>query len=103
VGRVSEARIERYLVAVVKHHGGFALKLNLIGRRGWPDRLVLIPGGHCCFVELKRPGARPRKLQERVHQLLRRLGFNVVVLDSEDKVDEWTRDFLTARLPKARD
>jgi hypothetical protein len=36
-----------------------AIKLSAdMSRRGWPDQLVVLPGGHVTFVEFK--GARPR-------------------------------------------
>jgi hypothetical protein len=57
------------------------LKMNLQGRRGWPDRLVLWSGGNMVFIEFKRPGEDPRKLQEHVHGILRRAGFAVLVHD----------------------
>ena len=52
-----------------------------------PDRLVLLPGGRVIFVEVKAPGMRPRPLQLRVHELLRRLGFVVHVLDGAEQIE----------------
>lgn len=60
------------------------LKLNLQGRRGWPDRLILWEGGNFLFIEFKRPGEAPRKLQLYIHQLLRDIGFEVQVHDDAD-------------------
>lgn len=57
------------------------LKLNLQGRRGWPDRLILMPGGRAVFIEFKRVGEVPRPLQEHVHNAIRELGFYVHVCD----------------------
>ena len=56
------------------------LKLSIIGRRGWPDRLILWEGGNLLFIEFKRPnGPPPRKLQEYAHRLIRRMGFTIEV------------------------
>ena len=77
-----ERDIERALVRYVKSLGGLCLKFVSPGWDGAPDRLCLLPGGKICFVELKRPGAKPRPLQLRRHEQLRRLGFDVRVIDS---------------------
>lgn len=47
------------------------------GYTGVPDRMILLPGGHVIFVELKQPGKRERKRQEYVQAKLRLLGFTV--------------------------
>jgi len=53
---------------------------------GIPDRLVLYKS--CAvFVELKKPGEKPRKLQLAYMQQLERLGFECCVVDSYDGVD----------------
>ena len=81
-----ERDIERALVRYVKSLGGLCLKFVSPGWDGAPDRLCLLPGGKICFVELKRPGAKPRPLQLRRHEQLRRLGFDVRVIDSMEEV-----------------
>ena len=57
------------------------LKLNVVGQRGWPDRLILWQGGGLIFIEWKRPGEKPGKLQKYVHTILARCGFEVRVYD----------------------
>lgn len=79
-----ESKIEKNLVAAVKQAGGTAYKWVSPGRRSVPDRIVLLPGGRIVFVECKSPGAKPRSDQLREHERLRKLGFEVVVLDSAD-------------------
>jgi hypothetical protein len=51
-----------------------------------PDRIVLLPGGHIGFVEVKAPGERPRPQQLARHGLLRGLGFKVYVLDDTGQI-----------------
>ena len=58
-----EKNIEQYFVRKVKAAGGWPVKLACPGTAGMPDRMVLWPEGECQFVELKRPGGRPRPLQ----------------------------------------
>ena len=48
--------------------------------------MVLLKGGRMGFVEVKRPGEKPRPLQESRHRMLRELGFKVYVLDSMEKI-----------------
>ena len=81
-----EKIIEHKLVQAVKRRGGIALKFVSPGFDGMPDRLVLLPGGKIAFVEVKRPGEKPRPLQESRHGMLRRLGFQVFVLDDEGQI-----------------
>ena len=61
-----------------------------------PDRIVLLPGGHMAFVEVKAPGKKPRVLQTSRHTLLRRLGFRVYVLDNEEQIGGILDEILTA-------
>lgn len=83
-----ESTVERYLVSKVKEMGGMAIKLNPIGMAGLPDRLVLLPGAKIIFVEVKRPGEKPRPIQTHIHNQLRLLGFRVEVVDNNDKIKE---------------
>ena len=77
---------EQKLTKAVKNMGGIAPKFVSPGFDGMPDRIVLLPGGHIGFVEVKAPGEKPRPLQLSRHGLLRRLGFKVFVLDDEQQI-----------------
>ena len=81
-----EKTIEQKLVTAVKKHGGICPKFVSPGFDGMPDRLLLLPHGRFAFVEVKAPGEKPRPLQLARHRLLRRLGFTVYVLDSEEQI-----------------
>ena len=76
-----EKSIEQELVKEVKKRGGICPKWVSPGFDGVPDRIVLLPGGHFGFVEVKAPGEKPRKLQVHRHNQLRALGYKVFVLD----------------------
>lgn len=82
-----EATLEQYLLARVKALGGECRKLTWIGRRGAPDRLVMLHG-RVIFVELKAPGQQAKPHQIREHARLRRMGQRVEVVDSFDGVDQ---------------
>lgn len=81
-----EKVIERKLTLMVKKQGGICPKFVSPGFDGMPDRIVLLPGSHIAFVEVKAPGQKPRALQVSRHTLLRRLGFRVYILDSEEQI-----------------
>lgn len=84
---MTEKQIEQALVRSVKAAGGICPKFTSPGCDGMPDRLLLLPGGHFAFVEVKAPGKKPRPLQVARHETLRRLGYRVYVLDSPAQIE----------------
>ena len=81
-----------------------SLKLNVMGLRGFPDRITLCPMGRVYFVEFKREGKKPRKMQEYIHRMLRSLGFLVLVTDSAEEAKAFHDKFISAaRLPDKGD
>jgi len=92
VTNVRERDIEAYLRDKVKARGGIAYKFESPGNDGVPDRLVLLPGGRVCFVEMKAPGKKPKRLQELQMSRIRSLGNDVRVIDSKAGVDEFIRE-----------
>lgn len=60
--RLLERQIEHDFVQRMKRRGVLTVKW---GRNGWPDRIVLLPGGVPVFLEFKRPGMTPRPLQSK--------------------------------------
>lgn len=93
-----ESVIEKHLVKRVKELGGEVRKVSWIGRRGAPDRLVMLPltplsagkphEGRAIWVELKATGEKPEPHQEREHKRMRAMGQRVVVIDSIEGVEE---------------
>lgn len=90
-----ERDIEAHLVKRVKQLGGEVRKVQWIGRRGAPDRLVMLPWivngcitSPTVWVELKAPGAKARPSQLREHERMRSMGQRVVVIDSIEGVEE---------------
>ena len=82
---ITEDVIERHLIKRVKGLRGLTFKMMF--RRGWPDRLVLLPG-RWLFIELKRPkGGKFEPLQLRTHARLRRQGYEVHVCFTKEQVD----------------
>ena len=81
-----EKQIETRLVKAVKAEGGMCPKFVSPGMDGMPDRIVLMPGCHIGFVEVKAPGKVPRPLQTNRHRILRGLGFPVFILDDPEQI-----------------
>ena len=90
-----EKDMEKQLVIKTKEMGGLALKFTSPGFVGVPDRLVLLPKGKIAFVEVKKEGERPRALQVARHELFRKLGFKVYVLDSKKMIKEILNEIQT--------
>ena len=82
-----ERDVERYLRERVKQLGGRAYKFVSPGNNGVPERLVMLPGGKLFFVELKAPGKETTALQDAQIDRISKLGQDVFVVDSKEKVD----------------
>lgn len=82
-----ECVVEQHFVNCALLLGGEVRKLAYIGRRGAPDRMLVLPYGRVFFVELKRPGKGADVHQVREHMRLRRIGADVRVLDTLEAVD----------------
>ena len=91
-----ESTVETYLTKQTLLRGGEVRKVVWQGRRGAPDRLVMLPvqtGFVPTYVELKAPGKVPTVSQVREHMRLRAMGCRVVVIDSISGVDELLEGF----------
>lgn len=110
-----EAKIEKYLVKQVEALGGEVRKVKWIGRRGAPDRLVMLPelrkrvrhdgprgttyadklvcAAATIWVELKAPGKVPEPHQAREHERMRKMGQRVEVIDSMEGVDNLLKGY----------
>ena len=82
-----ENEVEGHLRRVEKV-GGVCVKFLPDFARGFPDRIVLLPGGVLVWVETKRPqGGVLSPVQKVQHVLLRRLGQRVEVVWTKDQAD----------------
>lgn len=78
---VLERTIENYLRDRCNEAGFMCLKFVSPSTAGVPDRLI-IANGHVVFVELKRPGGKPRRNQVEMHERMRQVGADVRVIDN---------------------
>ncbi len=92
-----EREVEAHLVKRVRELGGECRKVQWVGRRGAPDRLVMLPQSRgftrnfpelTVWVELKAPGEKAKPHQEREHARMRNMGQTVVVIDSIEGVEK---------------
>lgn len=88
-----ESSVEGTLVRGGKRRGVWVIKAERLWL-GFPDRMLLAPGGRVAFVETKRPKAALRPAQRLVAKWLRHLGFLVVKLDTPEKVERFYEEWL---------
>lgn len=81
---ILEGRIERRTVKHAEALGILHLKLNVQGRRGWPDRLFMIKGGRPLLIEFKKLGKKPRRLQQHILLQLKELDYDVQYADTAE-------------------
>ena len=67
---------EDRFVEYALRRGCRAWKLIFIGRKGFPDRIVFMPGGRVIFMEFKRKGNKQSPHQDKIQKILEGLGFN---------------------------
>ena len=96
----SEKDLERRLNREIKQMGGKSVKVYNPWDVGFPDRMLLMPGGRLIFVELKSTGERPRAIQRVKHEELRALGYEVRVIDRNKKIDQLIHDLQTPYIPE---
>jgi len=77
-----ESKIQAGIIKRLEAQGYYVVKLILTNKNGIPD-LLLLKDGKASFVEVKRPGEKPRPLQEYRMSELKKLGF---------KCEVWPRD-----------
>jgi|SRR5215217_5205072 len=86
-----EKILEKRLVQEVEKLGGLAWKLVSPSNAGVPDRLVILPGGFSCMVELKKPGKDLSPLQFEIHKKLIKRKYPVYRVDSYEKLIIFTQ------------
>lgn len=83
-----EKTLEAKACRTIRSLGGLALKFSSPSSRGWPDRLMLCNHGKLFWVEFKKKGEKPTKLQKHRHNSLIHRGFHVYLCESTDQFNE---------------
>jgi len=85
---ILESEVEGHLRTRAEQVGGQCVKFLPDYKRGWPDRILLLPGGVSVWVETKRPvGGRLSASQLLAHEVLRRLGQRVELVWTKEEAD----------------
>lgn len=78
---LEKENIEAPVVTYAKRRGIRLLKLNTAGNHGWPDRCFFVPGGRPVIIEFKVPGGEPSRQQDDHMGYLKRMGYDVYVVE----------------------
>ena len=91
-----EKTLEKKCCKKVQQAGGYAIKISPFGFgvKGFPDRLMLLPGAKVMFIEFKKVGAEPEPLQDKWLRKLRKLGFRAEWCDNSVAFDHWLDEAL---------
>jgi hypothetical protein len=80
-------KLQDYLKRVVHHSSGQYRKVRWEGRSGCPDCYVWWEWPRAAFIEVKAPGDRFSKLQEREVARMRAAGVPVYTVSSVEDID----------------
>ena len=93
-----ESDVESYFNTEIAKAGGVTRKF--LGRMHNPDRIVIWPSvptrfirAEVHFVELKKPGKKPRAGQARELKRLTKMGCVALYLDTKEKVDLYVKNW----------
>ena len=86
--KVKESVIEALLVDRVEALGGVCCKVQTLSRRGFFDRIIVLPGGRIVFAECKRPrGGRLSEHQRQYAKGFIALGAEVALIKKEEDIE----------------
>lgn len=88
-----ESYLENKLGKWVKSKEGLYLKLLTLHISGLPDRICLLPGGIIFFAEIKTTKKKPRKIQQKIINKIKNLGFNVFIVDSSEVIEQISKQY----------
>lgn len=94
-----EKDIEKHLKKQITKIGGLCYKFTSPGTRGVPDRIVIYKG-ETFFIEMKRPGGKLRKDQQKIAKQIEQQGVKVFVLDTKMSVDHFVLKMKVGDLKK---
>ena len=80
-----EKVIETKVCTYAKKRGFLAYKFVSPNNRGVPDRIFISPEGSVFFIEFKRKGRKPTKLQ---HEIITRLQKHNAFVDVVDNIED---------------
>jgi hypothetical protein len=90
---ISENDVEKRLINKVKSLGGVTFKFSSPSTKGVPDRIVIYDGV-VAFVEVKRPGEKPRALQRYWLKELEHQNVKAAVVSTFEEVDSFVAEII---------
>ena len=91
----AESELDKKLRKYAEEKGCLFLKTAIIGRRGFPDRMLIGTNGNLMLMELKAPNGVVSHSQDRCLADLARRGIKVAVVWNRDQgkgiIDDITR------------
>lgn len=85
---VKEIDIEDEYCNYARNKGVLALKLQQLGKKGFPDRTNLVPDSTIFFIEFKKKDKPLRPTQVKRKRLLEKKGFRVFVCDEKGQAEK---------------
>tara|TARA_R100001460_G_scaffold8857_4_gene21763 strand:- start:312 stop:560 length:249 start_codon:yes stop_codon:yes gene_type:complete len=82
---MTEQKIQAKLIKQLESDGYYVVKLSVTNKPGIPDLIAIPKDSDAEFYEVKRPGKKPRPLQEYRIKELKKHGIKVYVYDGEIK------------------
>ena len=102
-----ESHIERRMGEMVTRRGGLYYKFVSPGQPGVPDRIIVVPGGQCVFVELKTEVGRLSNIQKWQIERMKKMGLDVRKVSGWEQaralVEELFPDGIPAKEPYKRE
>jgi hypothetical protein len=83
-----ESSVEAVFARRVRDLGGLSFKFAPV-HAGNPDRIVLLPGGLVCFVELKADDGELHRAQKLWHRRAAERGTEVYVVTGAEEARTW--------------
>lgn len=78
-------QVEGPVVKWAKDNGWLTLKINVLGKRGFPDHFFFTYPRVLVMIEFKAPGKKPSAIQGYVHRLFLKLGWVVHVVSTKEQ------------------
>lgn len=97
-----ERDVEDWTRKKIEQLGGVFMKWVSPGNAGVPDRIAILPGGKVYFIELKKDGETPRKLQVWQQDRLRRLGCDVRTVEGMDEARQFIEEVINRAICTAQ-
>lgn len=82
---MTEQKIQAKLIKQLEADGYYVVKLSVTNKPGIPDLIAIPKDSDAEFYEVKRPGKKPRPLQEYRIKELKKHGLKVYVYDGKSK------------------